>query len=70
MYIYIFFLICIYICFFFKENKETKQEKVKSTLQHLLRINKYSLGQKDTAETRQKTKKQRCRERSLYLIKF
>ena len=37
---------------FLKKNKETKKEKVKLTLKHLLRINKYSLGQKDTAETK------------------
>jgi len=38
--------------FFFKErNKEPKQEKVKLKLQHLLSINKYSLGQKYIAKT-------------------
>ena len=40
------------LTFFLKKNKETKQEKVKLKLQHLLSINKYSLGQKDTAENK------------------
>ena len=34
--------------------KELNQEKVKLKLQHLLSINKYSLGQKDTAENKAK----------------
>ena len=47
----------IILFFFLNKNEETQQEKVKLMLQHLLRINKYSLGQKDTAETkRNKTK--------------
>ena len=41
-----------YNTFFLKKNKETKQEKVKLKLQHVLSINKYSLGQKDTAENK------------------
>ena len=48
--------IILFFCFLNK-NEETQQEKVKLTLQHLLKIIKYSLGQKDTAETkRNKTK--------------
>ena len=35
-----------------KKNKETKQERVKLKLQHLLSITKYSFGQKDTAENK------------------
>ena len=46
-------IICTtYNRFCLKKNKETKKEKVKLMLKHLLRINKYSLGQKDTAETK------------------
>ena len=47
----------IILFFFLNKKKETQQEKVKLMLQHLLRFNKYSLGQKDRAETkRNKTK--------------